>query len=72
MAHAPRTRTAQLIWLRDTPADRMAEVKDLHGAVVYLASEASDFVTCHHLVVDGGGRETRRLVESWAARALCH
>ena len=61
MADAPRTRTAQPIWLRDTPLNRIAEVKDVHGAVVYLASEASDFVTGHDLVVDGGGRETRRL-----------
>jgi NAD(P)-dependent dehydrogenase (short-subunit alcohol dehydrogenase family) len=41
-------------WLRLTPMGRMAEVSDLQGAVVYLASAASDYVTGHDLVVDGG------------------
>jgi len=41
-------------WLEDIPMGRMAEVTDLQGAVVYLASEASDYVTGHDLVIDGG------------------
>jgi NAD(P)-dependent dehydrogenase (short-subunit alcohol dehydrogenase family) len=41
-------------WLRLTPMARLGEVTDLQGAVVYLASPASDFVTGHDLVVDGG------------------
>jgi len=41
-------------WLADTPMGRMAETSDLQGALVYLASPASDFVTGHELVVDGG------------------
>jgi sorbose reductase len=41
-------------WLKDIPMGRMAEVTDLQGAVVYLASEASDYVTGHDLVIDGG------------------
>jgi len=41
-------------WLADTPMGRMAETSDLQGALVYLASAASDFVTGHDLVVDGG------------------
>ncbi len=41
-------------WLADTPMGRMAETSDLQGALVYLASPASDFVTGHDLVVDGG------------------
>jgi NAD(P)-dependent dehydrogenase (short-subunit alcohol dehydrogenase family) len=41
-------------WLGMTPMGRMAEVTDLQGAVVYLACEASDFMTGHDLVVDGG------------------
>lgn len=41
-------------WMERTPMGRMAEVSDLVGAVVYLASEASDFMTGHDMVVDGG------------------
>lgn len=41
-------------WLSMTPMGRMGEVTDLQGAVVYLASEASDFMTGHDLVIDGG------------------
>ena len=33
---------------------RMAELEDVAGAVVFLASPASDFVTGHTLAVDGG------------------
>ena len=36
------------------PHDRMGSVEDLQGAVVYLASPASDFVTGHDMVIDGG------------------
>ncbi len=54
MADAPRTRQAQPIWNRDTPLGRMAEVEELQGAAVFLASEASSYVTGHDLIVDGG------------------
>jgi gluconate 5-dehydrogenase len=37
-----------------TPLARWGEVQDLAGAVVFLASGASRFVTGHILVVDGG------------------
>jgi NAD(P)-dependent dehydrogenase (short-subunit alcohol dehydrogenase family) len=36
------------------PADRWGEPVDLMGAVVFLASRASDYVNGHVLVVDGG------------------
>jgi NAD(P)-dependent dehydrogenase (short-subunit alcohol dehydrogenase family) len=36
------------------PADRWGEPQDLMGAVVFLASRASDYVNGHVLVVDGG------------------
>jgi NAD(P)-dependent dehydrogenase (short-subunit alcohol dehydrogenase family) len=41
-------------WMSRTPMARMAEVADLQGAVVYLASPASDFVTGADIVIDGG------------------
>jgi NAD(P)-dependent dehydrogenase (short-subunit alcohol dehydrogenase family) len=41
-------------WLSLTPAGRLADVTDLQGAVVFLASEVSDFMTGGDLVIDGG------------------
>jgi len=41
-------------WMHRTPMKRMAEVTDLQGLVVYLASEASDFMTGSDLIIDGG------------------
>jgi len=41
-------------WTSTTPMARVGEPSDLAGAVVYLASDASSFVTGHVLVVDGG------------------
>ncbi|WEG12044.1 SDR family oxidoreductase [Pullulanibacillus sp. KACC 23026] len=40
--------------LEHTPLRRFGGNEDLKGAVIYLASKASDFVTGHVLVVDGG------------------
>lgn len=37
-----------------TPMKRWGEPKDLAGAVIFLASSASDFVTGSSVVVDGG------------------
>lgn len=37
-----------------TPLGYVERPEDLHGAVVFLASTASDYVTGHDLVVDGG------------------
>jgi NAD(P)-dependent dehydrogenase (short-subunit alcohol dehydrogenase family) len=41
-------------WLERIPAGRMARVTDLQGAVVYLASEASDYMTGADMLIDGG------------------
>uniref|UniRef100_A0A8C6JZU5 D-arabinitol 2-dehydrogenase [ribulose-forming] n=2 Tax=Melopsittacus undulatus TaxID=13146 RepID=A0A8C6JZU5_MELUD len=41
-------------WLSDIPAGRLAQATDLQAAVVYLASEASDYMTGHNLVIEGG------------------
>jgi len=40
--------------IEDTPMRRFGEPKELGPAVVYLASEASSFVTGENLVIDGG------------------
>lgn len=41
-------------WVQHTPLGTLGEVTDLQGAIVYLASPASDFMTGHDLVIDGG------------------
>lgn len=41
-------------WMPLIPMGRMAEVTDLQGALLYLASEASDYATGTDIVVDGG------------------
>ena len=46
------TRSRQII--ERIPAGRWGEAEDLGGAVVFLASAASDYVSGHTLVVDGG------------------
>lgn len=40
--------------IRRTPAERWGNPEDLQGAVIFLASKASDFVNGHILYVDGG------------------
>jgi 2-deoxy-D-gluconate 3-dehydrogenase len=49
---ADATRSAEI--LGRIPAGRWGEPADLQGALVFLASTASDYVTGHILAVDGG------------------
>jgi NAD(P)-dependent dehydrogenase (short-subunit alcohol dehydrogenase family) len=41
-------------WESLTPMGRLGEPEELRGAVLYMASDASSFMTGHDLVVDGG------------------
>jgi NAD(P)-dependent dehydrogenase (short-subunit alcohol dehydrogenase family) len=41
-------------WLAHTPMGRLGRPEDLRGLVVYLASDASAFVTGETVVIDGG------------------
>ena len=41
-------------WLAQIPANRLALLTDLQAAIVYLASEASDYISGHNLIIDGG------------------
>ncbi len=50
--HEDPVRSRQI--LERIPAGRWGDPEDLKGAVIYLASRASDFVHGHLLVVDGG------------------
>ncbi|MBX3010871.1 MAG: SDR family oxidoreductase [Caldilineaceae bacterium] len=54
LLQTPQGQAMMPVWMGMTPMGRMAEVTELQGAVVYLAAEASDFMTGHDLVVDGG------------------
>lgn len=42
------------VFLKTAPIDQPAEVRDLQGALLFLASEASDFMVGHDMVLDGG------------------
>ena len=42
------------LWESLTPLGRLGNPEELSGAAIYLASEASSFMTGHNMVVDGG------------------
>jgi hypothetical protein len=49
-----KTAMTKQYWLGATPMKRPGLPKELGGAVVYLASNASGFMTGHVMVIDGG------------------
>ncbi|XP_043978190.1 uncharacterized protein zgc:113054 isoform X1 [Gambusia affinis] len=54
LIHSEDLRPLVQRWLSDIPAGRLAQVTDLQAAVVYLASDVSDYMTGHNLVIEGG------------------
>ncbi len=54
LVESPEVRNLVPKWLEWIPLGRLGEVSDIQGAAVFLASEASDYITGHDLVIDGG------------------
>ncbi|XP_068171922.1 uncharacterized protein zgc:113054 [Antennarius striatus] len=54
LIHSESLRPLVQRWLSDIPAGRLAQVTDLQAAVVFLACDASDYMTGHNLVIEGG------------------
>ena len=54
LVSTPEGKKMMEAWMPLIPMHRMAEVTDLQGAAVYLASEVSDYMSGSDLIIDGG------------------
>jgi NAD(P)-dependent dehydrogenase (short-subunit alcohol dehydrogenase family) len=54
MGMAKKSPEQQIEMLRDIPLGRVGKPEDLAGTALYLASDASNFVTGHTVIIDGG------------------
>lgn len=54
MNRRPEVQDLIAIWTERTPMKRLAEIDEVAGPVLFLASDMASFVTGHDLVVDGG------------------
>lgn len=50
----PQSKTFIKNYSRRNPMNRMADVYEIVGAIVYLTSDTSTYTTGHNLIVDGG------------------
>jgi NAD(P)-dependent dehydrogenase (short-subunit alcohol dehydrogenase family) len=57
-----KTRFSKALWenpkfkemIKQNPIPRLGKVEDVSGAALFLASDASSFITGHIMIVDGG------------------
>jgi len=54
LLETPEGKTMLPSWIEMIPMQRMGTTEDLQGAIVYLASGVSDYMTGSDLIIDGG------------------
>jgi hypothetical protein len=50
----PQTKTFIKKYSKKNPMNRMANVCEIVGAIVYLTSDTSSYTTGHNIIIDGG------------------